>query len=92
MRKSLNTGFSQASMEEGLCSLSGTKGEETPPFYVQDERYVAVSWMTKSVYVQDERYVAVPWMTKSVYVQDERYVAVSWMTKSVFEKLTMISR
>jgi len=36
-------------------------------FYVQDERYVAVPWMGKSVYVQDERYVAVPWMGNSVY-------------------------
>jgi len=46
-------------------------------FYVQDERYVAVPWMAKSVYVQDERYVAVPWMAKSVYVQDERVVFCS---------------
>jgi len=40
-------------------------------FYVQEERYLEVSWMIRSEDVQEERYLEVSWMIRSEDVQEE---------------------
>ena len=58
--------------------------------YVQDERYVVVTWMAMNDDIQVERYVVVTWMAMNDDVQDERYVVVPWSLLGIYVCVALV--